>query len=458
MLTAARRALTRPLEKFLDIIGNWYFREGGVALVLPNGRWCYLGPGPQWPAVKFTSWRDIWRMLLTLSFTLTFTDAYTHGRIKRLLGLNQTEDGVLYRFLKTVAINTREPRILEWLLTFRPRPRNTGRHDQSDNIGQHYDGPPGSQHHVQWWYGAVLGPTQLYTCARYDTPGASLDDAQHAKLDDIAAKLGLVVPEMPEDWDANGRLRLLDLGCGWGYGACYLAQTYGVRVVGLTISVEQLRAARQLAQDMKVGHLVAFELINVLDLPEHVGPGRSFPELFDGLYTIGMVEHIAHSQYVELFRVMRQVLKPGAPMLVHCITNRFGGPPDPMVQRIFPGSRLGSVDQLIRAALRAGLHVVGHDNLWQHYTKTCLDWVAAHVRHREEITERLGPEFYNLRLLWLVGSAANFEVGPLQLTQLDLTNGKPSHGKFPWNRLLQAVRLLRTLGHMLTPDVASPRH
>ncbi|MDQ1393367.1 MAG: cyclopropane-fatty-acyl-phospholipid synthase, partial [Acidimicrobiaceae bacterium] len=81
------------------------------------------------------------------------------------------------------------------------------------------------------FYRVVLGPSLTYSCARFVTPESTLEEAQAAKYELICRKLGL--HERPG-------ARLLDVGCGWGSMALHAATNHGARVVGITLSPQQL--------------------------------------------------------------------------------------------------------------------------------------------------------------------------------------------------------------------------
>jgi cyclopropane-fatty-acyl-phospholipid synthase len=86
------------------------------------------------------------------------------------------------------------------------------------------------------FYRIVLGPSMTYSCARFVDDEMSLDDAQAAKHDLVARKLGL---------DQREGMRLLDVGCGWGSMAIHAATRYRAEVVGITISREQVELAQK---------------------------------------------------------------------------------------------------------------------------------------------------------------------------------------------------------------------
>jgi cyclopropane-fatty-acyl-phospholipid synthase len=421
MLTIAPLALPRLLDMAL---ARYFSRTGSVTFVFPDGTRHTYGPTnlDTAPVIRFSRWRDL--AGLAHNPSLTFGDGYTNGTIT-------AEPVDLDRFLTVVAHNRRTGPLARALHRLRLRPPNYRRF-QRRNIGAHYDGGDTPDPDLAQWYRDVLGPTQLYTCARFDTAQEDLDEAQEAKVLNIARKLGLDDDHTDFGLPMAQRTRLLDIGCGWGYIACLLAERFGVRVDGITIAQDQIRVAEELAQEMGVQHLVTFKLVSYQEYAELAKTGEV--ERYDGVYSVGMVEHVPHAEYAGYFAAVKSLLVPGGVFMLHGITNQFGGPPDPfVVQRIFPGSRLGAPWQLHRAAVRSGFMQQHYENLAQHYVRTCELWLANHRAHRDEIIERLGSRFYYQREFWLAASVVGFRDGDLSLSQFVFTNGKPPYGTWRWN-------------------------
>src|SRR4051795_2158797 len=100
----------------------------------------------------------------------------------------------------------------------RGRGRRHSRGRDAAAISHHYD--VGND-----FYGLVLGPSMVYSCAVWEDEATGLEAAQEAKLDLVCRKLGL-----------RAGSRLLDVGCGWGSLALHAAQRDGADVVGATLS------------------------------------------------------------------------------------------------------------------------------------------------------------------------------------------------------------------------------
>ena len=316
------RLAQRALNQYL----GGYIREGGFSLIYPDGEQYYYGqsrasqPGP---TLHFTSWDDI--TTLAANPSLGFGLAYSNGRIIH------DDESDLTGFLKAMFANRRDSKAGSMLAQLRRRPLNHQAR-QTRNIAAHYD-----QATEQWWFDRVLGPTESYTCARFTSGNESLDEAQTAKMLNVAAKLDLTDER---DRPLDQRSQILEVGSGWGYMACLLAQRFGVKVTGVTIAAGQVKASIERAKAMGVTQLVGFRLVGYQRLPELLANGTIGQ--FDAAYSIGMLEHVPHSEYQEYFRILAMITKPGASVFIHCITNRLGGAPDAFVSRVvFSGQSAG---------------------------------------------------------------------------------------------------------------------
>ena len=86
----------------------------------------------------------------------------------------------------------------------------------------------------------MLDKRLVYSCGYWkDAP--TLDLAQENKLELICRKLGL-----------QPGMKVLDIGCGWGSFAKYAAEQYQAKVVGITVSKEQVELAKMLCTGLPV--------------------------------------------------------------------------------------------------------------------------------------------------------------------------------------------------------------
>ncbi len=238
-----------------------------------------------------------------------------------------------------------------------------------------------------------------YSCAYWPDDGMSLEQAQEAKLAHIAAKLALspcgAVP-----------LRVLDIGCGWGGMAIYLARHTNVVVHGITLSEEQLILARKRAEAAGVADRVVFELVDYRDLARR-------GERFDRIVSVGMFEHVGRAQFYRFFRAAGSMLADDGVMLLHTI-GRMGGPgaTDAFTRKyIFPGGYIPALSETLAASERCRLIASDVETLRLHYAKTLREWYARTVASRAAIEAMLDARFYRMWCFYLAGATAAFESG-----------------------------------------------
>ena len=180
--------------------------------------------------------------------------------------------------------------------------RGVGRDRESDgseaentrNIAYHYDVSNA-------FYALWLDRDMVYTCAYFHDWSDDLDTAQRQKLDMTCRKLRLQPGET-----------LLDIGSGWGSLACHAAEHYGVKVLGVTLSEEQIALAREKAERRGLSDKVTFEKRDYALLEGEGG--------FDKIVSVGMFEHVGLANFETYFKTVQRLLKPGGLYLHHAIT------------------------------------------------------------------------------------------------------------------------------------------
>lgn len=220
------------------------------------------------------------------------------------------------------------------------------------SIEHHYD--VGNE-----FYAQLLDDSMTYSCAYFAHPGETLEQAQWNKRELICRKLGL----------APGQ-RVLDVGCGWGAFVVHAAKEHGVQTVGITLSPEQARGARERAEREGVGDAVE---IHVMDYRELRG------EPFDAIASIGMVEHVGEAQIDEYARQLAVMLRPGGRLLNHGIARRRhpGQVPGPFSERyVFPDAVPLHLSVVLRALEAADLSVRHVEGFPEQYVRTLDHWIA----------------------------------------------------------------------------------
>ncbi len=236
-----------------------------------------------------------------------------------------------------------------------------------------------------------------YSCAYWPRDGMTLGEAQEAKLAHIAAKL------MIEPGNT-----VLDIGCGWGGMAIYLAQKYGVEVHGITLSEEQIALAKERAEQAGVADKVRFELVDYRELD-----GRGVA--YDRIVSVGMFEHVGTPQYETFFRTCYNLMKPDGVALVHTI-GRMDGPSrtDAFTDKyIFPGGYIPALSEAVSRSEKMKLIATDIETLRLHYAKTLRAWYARCMEHKDEIVAMFDERFFRMWTFYLSGAAASFESGGL---------------------------------------------
>lgn len=278
-----------------------------------------------------------------------------------------------------------------WIRTlhqFNPRSRSR------NNVAHHYD--------LDGRLSALfLDSDKQYSCAYFETPDASLDDAQLAKKRHVAAKL-LTTPGQ----------RVLDIGSGWGGLGLYLAETCGADVTGVTLSREQLRAANARAAERGLTDRARFLLQDYRDVS---GP-------FNRIVSIGMFEHVGVDHYETYFRRCAELLTDDGVMLLHSIGRSEGpGFTNPWIAKyIFPGGYLPALSEVLPAIERAGLLVCDIEILRLHYAETLKAWRERFLAHQEEAERLYDARFVRMWEFYLAASEMSFRKQNTMVFQIQL--------------------------------------
>jgi len=261
------------------------------------------------------------------------------------------------------------------------------------NAHEHYD--LGNNFYALW-----LDRDLVYTCAYFETPSMSLDQAQRAKLDLICRKLRLRAGET-----------VIEAGCGWGALAIHMARGYGVRVKAFNISREQLTYARQWAARERLTSRVEF----IEDDYRNVS-GR-----FDVFVSVGMLEHVGRRHFQTLGETLRRTLRrDGGRGLLHFIGRDNPRPVSAWIRRrIFPGGYTPTLAEVTSLVLGpAGMSVFDVENLRLHYAQTLAHWADRFAAAAHEVRAAYGESFRRAWELYLAGSQASFATGWMQLFQI----------------------------------------
>lgn len=384
-----------PLSRLLERI----VVDGALAVTDHKGRSRVYGPGGR-PAAAIRIHEPAVYRRLALRPTLALGEAYMNGGVT-------IEGGGLRELLE---ICTRAAQALERHplvsikgnldLLLRPIRQANGLLRSRRNVRHHYD-------LSSRFYELFLDSDLQYSCGYFPEGGESLDEAQTKKKRHIMAKL-LLEPGMS----------VLDIGSGWGGLAMSIAQAQHVAVEGLTLSEEQLRAARARAAAAGLTDRVQFELRDY----------REERRQYDRIVSVGMFEHVGVAQYRTFFAKIRDLLRPDGAALVHSI-GRMEPPceTNPWLRRyIFPGGYCPSLSETLAAIEKTGLWVTDVE-IWRlHYAETLRLWNERFQANRAEIAKLYDERFCRMWEFYLAGCEMAFRHGPMMVFQLQLAKNPRS--------------------------------
>src|SRR5476649_331408 len=394
------------MDRMLRYFLNQFIRRGAMTFTTASGTKFDCGDGTGEPvAVRFMTTDAERRVLLNPELGLgevymegSFT--VEQGSIADALAILLDQPEILPRWAK-----------LQWWLRylvryaqqFNPRSRS------KDNVARHYD-LDGRL------YSLFLDADKQYSCAYFETPDTTLDDAQLAKKRHLAAKLLL----------GHGD-RVLDIGSGWGGLGLYLAEMTGADVTGVTLSTEQLQVSNARAAEKNLTRSAKFSAKFFLeDYRDIQGP-------FDRIVSVGMFEHVGVDFYETYFRHCAELLTDDGVMMLHSIGRSHG--PDvtsPWIAKyIFPGGYIPSLSEVMPAIERAGLLVCDIEILRLHYAETLKMWRERFMARHEEAVQLYDERFARMWEFYLASSEMSFRKQNLMNFQIQLAK---RHGAVPVTR------------------------
>ncbi|MCD6262214.1 MAG: cyclopropane fatty acyl phospholipid synthase [Deltaproteobacteria bacterium] len=245
-------------------------------------------------------------------------------------------------------------------------------------------------------YRCMLDKNMIYSCG-YWNKADSLDQAQINKLELTCQKLNL-----------SPGMRVLDIGCGWGNTAKYIAEHYKVTVVGITVSRQQAEFAKELCKDLPV------EI--------HLQDYRTLKGVFDRILSIGMFEHVGYKNYTSFMKITKRLLKPNGIFLLHTIGGESSAAVnDPWIDRyIFPNYMLPSAKRICTAIedvfVLEDWHCFGAD-----YDKTLMAWFKNFHDHWDILKKDYNDQFYRMWKYYLLSCAASFRARRNNVWQIVLS-------------------------------------
>jgi cyclopropane-fatty-acyl-phospholipid synthase len=407
------------MDRLLRFLLKTFVRRGTFQVITSRGTVLNFGDGTgQLVSVRFVTRAAEWGILLDPE--LKFGEAYMDGDFV-------VEQGSIADVLALMlGQNTDVPHwarlqgVLRYLYRrlnqFNPRERSRR------NVAHHYD-LDGRL------YSLFLDADRQYSCAYFEKPDQSLDDAQVAKKRHLAAKLCLTPDKSREG------LRVLDIGCGWGGLGLYLAEFTGADVTGVTLSKEQHAVANERAVEKGLAKQARFNLQDYRDIAS----------IFDRIVSVGMFEHVGVNHYDRFFRQSARLLDRDGVMVLHSI-GRSEGPSrtNPWISKyIFPGGYIPSLSEVLPSIERAGLLVTDIEILRLHYAETLKAWRERFLAHLEEVERIYDKRFVRMWEFYLAASEMSFREQNLMVFQIQLTKRQ---GVVPMTRdyIMREEQRLRT--------------
>ena len=394
----AERSIDRSIIRgIMKAVGN-----PRVSVRLWNGDEFRLTEAPPVACLEFRSRRAVLELLRSPS--VGFGECYTRGLIDVHGDFLEFANEITVAITRRRGKNYHLSRLRSLLHAQRRNSLSRSRH----NVHHHYD--LGNDFYKLW-----LDERMVYTCAYYETPAATLDEAQVAKLDHVCRKLRLEPGQ-----------KVIEAGCGWGALALHMAEHYGVEVVAYNNSREQVAYARERAAAAKLDDRVTFVEDDY----------RKIDQRCDVFVSVGMLEHVGLANFRSLGALIGRVLKPDGFGLVHSIGRSFPNRTDSWITKhIFPGGHIPSLSEMMSVFEPQKFSVLDVENLRPHYARTCATWLQNFEAHADKVAEMYDEEFVRMWRLYLAGSSAGFESGTLQLYQVLFT--PRGNNDVPWTRHYQ---------------------
>jgi len=372
-------------------------RKGSLRLIDARGRERVFGDGsPPSCTVHLHDWRLEYSLVLNPALRLG--EAYMDGTLTIDQG---TLPEVLDIFLRDYA-NWEHSRLFAAANILQRQGRKVRQYNTlgraTRNVAHHYE-------LSKKLYELFLDRDFQYSCAYFEAPGDGLEEAQANKKRHIAAKL-LLEPGQ----------KILDIGCGWGGLAIYLAKLCDVNVVGVTLSSEQYKVANErVIQEGLSGRVQ----IRCQDY-------RSETQIYDRIVSVGMFEHVGKRNYREFFNTVYDLLAKDGVLLLQTI-GRYDepAPVNPFIRKyIFPGTDIPCLSELFPIIERTGFVLADLEVLRLHYAKTLHEWHQRFTENWEKAAELYDDRFCRMWELYLTSCEMGFRHDGIVVYQIQLSKTK----------------------------------
>ncbi len=371
-------------------------KVGNLTWISPNGELNTYGDGSGEP-IRIRTTNSFSELKLLLDPSVHFGESYMNGSLI-------VEEGQIHDFLKLIFLNT-SSEIDHWVMKLSKIVRiiqnkirtNNYISKSKHNVAHHYD-------LSDKLYELFLDPDRQYSCAYFNSPNDTLEQAQINKKELISKKLIL------EEGQS-----VLDIGCGWGGMAAHIYKKSNASVVGVTLSEEQYAYANQRKINEKLDK-VEYRLQDY----------RNVNESYDRIVSVGMFEHVGTSHYQEFFNKVHDLLNDTGVALIHTI-GRLTEPTnnDPWIEKyIFPGGYIPALSETMSRVEKSGLTLADVQVLKFHYAETLKRWRYNFYDNIDKVKELYDEKFCRMWDFYLSSSQASFEEAGLVVFQLQLSKNK----------------------------------
>ncbi|HVR68045.1 MAG TPA: cyclopropane-fatty-acyl-phospholipid synthase family protein [Verrucomicrobiae bacterium] len=365
---------------------------GSLKIIDSRGRTHVLGDGsaPSCAIRLGDRWLD---HSIAFNPGLYVGEAFMDGRLTMA-------EGSLYDFLDLAARNIANLDGNPWYSLISRTAKRIGQYNPvgraKKNVAHHYD-------LSDQLYDLFLDKDRQYSCAYFLDPRDSIEAAQENKKRHIASKLLLNRP----------RLKVLDIGSGWGGMGLFLANETGADVTGVTLSVEQHKVSEERVASAGLRDRVRF----------HLRDYRQEPGRYDRIVSVGMFEHVGPSHYREFFRKLKDLLEDDGIALLHSIGRMEPpGGMNPWIRKyIFPGGYTPALSEVFESVQNAGLWVTDLEILRLHYAETLRAWRERFEANRDKIRALYDERFCRMWEFYLVGCELSFRHMNQMVFQMQIT-------------------------------------
>jgi cyclopropane-fatty-acyl-phospholipid synthase len=379
------------MYSLLDRVLRYVVKSGALQVIDAAGKLHSYGDGSG-KVQRFRLTTDAAAAKIGLDADLYLGECYMSGEM-------EISQGSIYELLELLLSNLENrpyPAVLRFLGRARIAMKRLHQYNPvgraKANVAHHYD-LSGAL------YDLFLDRDRQYSCAYFEHPDASLEEAQLAKKRHLAAKLQI-----------KSGMKVLDIGSGWGGLGLYLAETCGAQVTGVTLSEEQHKLSNERASQRGVADRVQFRLQDY----------RHLNEQFDRIVSVGMFEHVGVGHFKEFFRKCRALLKDDGVAVLHSI-NRSGGPGATnawIKQYIFPGGYIPALSEVVPRIERAGLYITDIEILRLHYAETLREWRRRFADHRDRAKAIYDERFCRMWEFYLAASETSFRYSGMNNFQI----------------------------------------